>query len=141
MKYHVADGKVMAADMTNGKVFKTLQGEDWKIDVAPAGAKTVGPDLEILEDKITRKALIEDRDEDQWAFKDVEATNGVVHLVDMVIFPPTITRKILGKDDSKSKGDGTSEADVDYAARKKAAVSSAGFGLLLVGLLGVGSAV
>ena len=66
LSYHVLAGKVMAADVKNGNV-KTVQGSD--LAVAKAG------NFVTVEDAVVGTA-------------DVEASNGVVHLIDRVLIPP-----------------------------------------------------
>ncbi len=66
LTYHVIAGKVMAADVKNSKV-KTVQGAT--IEVSKAG------DMVTVENALVTQA-------------DVEATNGVIHVVDTVLLPP-----------------------------------------------------
>ncbi len=67
LTYHVVAGKVMAADVAkfHGKTVKTVQGGELAIDTA-SGVK-VGPATVI-------KA-------------DIEADNGVIHVIDTVLIP------------------------------------------------------
>lgn len=67
LTYHVIAGKVMAADVKTGNV-KSVQGAN--LGVARAG------DFVTVEDALVTKA-------------DVAATNGVVHVIDKVLIPPT----------------------------------------------------
>jgi uncharacterized surface protein with fasciclin (FAS1) repeats len=66
LSYHVLAGKVMAADVKSGNV-KSVQGAD--LAVAKAG------NFVTVEDAVVGTA-------------DVEASNGVVHLIDRVLMPP-----------------------------------------------------
>ena len=66
LTYHVLPGKVMAAEVKNSKV-KTVQGAT--LEVSKAG------DMVTVENALVTQA-------------DVEATNGVVHVVDTVLLPP-----------------------------------------------------
>ena len=66
LTYHVLAGKVMAADVKNGNV-KTVQGAD--VALSKAGSFVT------VEDAVVGTA-------------DVEASNGVVHLIDRVLIPP-----------------------------------------------------
>lgn len=66
LTYHVLPGKVMAAEVKNSKV-KTVQGAT--LEVSKAG------DMVTVENAMVTQA-------------DVEATNGVVHVVDTVLLPP-----------------------------------------------------
>ena len=66
LTFHVVPGRVLAADVKNGKV-KTVQGADLELSKA-GGFVTV-------DDAIVQTA-------------DLIATNGVVHVVDTVLIPP-----------------------------------------------------
>jgi len=65
LTYHVVPGKVMAADVVKLKEAKTVEGQMVKID-SSSGVKINGATV--------IKA-------------DVEASNGVIHVIDSVIFP------------------------------------------------------
>jgi transforming growth factor-beta-induced protein len=65
--YHVVDGKQMAADVVAKESLTTLQGKDAKITV---DGNTV---------KINDATII---------LTDIEASNGVIHVIDTVILPP-----------------------------------------------------
>lgn len=67
LTYHVVPGKVMAADVKNGNA-KTVNGAN--LALSKAG------DFVTVEDGMVQTA-------------DVTATNGVVHVVDSVLIPPT----------------------------------------------------
>ncbi|WP_422004954.1 fasciclin domain-containing protein [Roseivirga pacifica] len=72
LTYHVVSGKVMSGDLSNGQKAKTVQGENvdisiWSGNVKVSGAKVVGAD--------------------------VKASNGVVHVIDKVILPPSMMSK------------------------------------------------
>jgi uncharacterized surface protein with fasciclin (FAS1) repeats len=64
--YHVLDGKVMAADITSGLELETLQG-GW------VAFLFVGEGVQINEANII--------------VTDIEASNGVIHVIDAVILP------------------------------------------------------
>lgn len=68
--YHVVSGKVMAADVVNLKSATTLQGKDIQIKVE--GDKVMINDAQVI-------------------ITDIEAANGVIHVIDSVILPPTKT--------------------------------------------------
>jgi uncharacterized surface protein with fasciclin (FAS1) repeats len=69
LKYHVVEGKVMAADVIrlNGKTVKTLEGSPAPVKVS-LGEVTVG------KAKVTKT--------------NIPCTNGVIHIVDTVLLPP-----------------------------------------------------
>jgi uncharacterized surface protein with fasciclin (FAS1) repeats len=69
--YHVVNGKQRAADLTDGEELLTLQGE--VITVAVSGSTvTLNGTAEVTTPNI-------------------EATNGVIHVIDEVLLPPTLT--------------------------------------------------
>jgi transforming growth factor-beta-induced protein len=70
LQYHVLNGKVMSADVTTGSVPTLLSGSS--IDVVVDG------------NQITLNGL------SNVIGADVDASNGVVHLIDEVLIPPTI---------------------------------------------------
>lgn len=69
LTYHVVAGKVMSGDLSNGQKAATVQGE--KVDVSIKGGKV----------KISGANVIA---------ADVLAKNGVVHVIDKVILPPSM---------------------------------------------------
>ena len=66
--YHVLNGQVMAADVADGLVASTLQGTD--VNFAIDGSKVTINDASIV-------------------LTDIEASNGVIHVIDTVILPPS----------------------------------------------------
>ena len=68
LTYHVVGGKVMSTDLQDGQTAATVQGDEIKVDLSD-GAK--------INDATVVTA-------------DVEATNGVVHIIDKVILPPSL---------------------------------------------------
>lgn len=66
LKHHVVAGKVMAADLSDGQMVETLAGTKLEVNIAN-GVVTVG------DVKVTTA--------------DVEASNGVIHIVEEVIVP------------------------------------------------------
>ena len=68
LKYHVVSGKVMAADVTDGMTAPTLQGAELKFTVKDGNV--------YVNDAMVTQA-------------DVEASNGVIHVIDSVLLPPT----------------------------------------------------
>ena len=65
LTYHVVAGKVMAADVIKLKLAKTVEGEMAKIDTS-SGVKVNGANV---------------------VKADVEASNGVIHVIDSVLLP------------------------------------------------------
>ena len=66
--YHVVPGKVMAADVTDGLTAETLQGAPLTFTVGADGSVKIG-DVNVVA-------------------TDVEASNGVIHVIDAVLMPP-----------------------------------------------------
>ena len=66
--YHVVPGKVMAADVTDGLAAETLQGAPLTFSVGADGAVKIG-DVNVVS-------------------TDVEASNGVIHVIDAILMPP-----------------------------------------------------
>lgn len=70
LEYHVVSGKVMAADVVKLSEATTTQGEDVKITASSGSVK-------INEATVT--------------MPDVEADNGVIHIIDSVLLPGSIS--------------------------------------------------
>jgi transforming growth factor-beta-induced protein len=68
LKCHVVSGKLKAADLREGQILTTVDGNKLNISTMSDGRIMVG-DAHIIT-------------------KDVEASNGIIHIVDMVILPP-----------------------------------------------------
>jgi len=66
LTYHVVAGKVMSTDLTEGMTAATVNGADITITLE-GGAKVNGANI---------------------VAADIEATNGVIHVIDAVILPP-----------------------------------------------------
>ena len=66
LTYHVVAGKVMSADLTEGMTAATVQGSDITITL-DGGAKVNGAVISGV---------------------DIEASNGVIHVIDAVLLPP-----------------------------------------------------
>ena len=69
LKYHVVAGKVMSTDLSNGQKAATVQGE--KVMVSIKGSTVKIDDAKVVA-------------------ADVKAKNGVVHVIDKVILPPSM---------------------------------------------------
>lgn len=67
LTYHVVSGKVMSDDLSDGMSAETVQGSEVSITVSDYGVRV---------------------DEASVTQADVEASNGVVHVIDAVILPP-----------------------------------------------------
>ena len=69
LKYHVVSGKVMSTDLSNGQKAATVQGEKVGVSIKNGTVKI---------------------DDAQVVMADVQAKNGVVHVIDKVILPPSM---------------------------------------------------
>merc|ERR1712125_22374 len=69
LTYHVADGSVVSADLSDGQEVPTLEGSTVAIDVSDSGVNVNGANVVIA---------------------DVPAANGVIHAIDGVLVPPSI---------------------------------------------------
>ncbi|MCC7433952.1 MAG: fasciclin domain-containing protein [Methanoregulaceae archaeon] len=76
LTYHVIAGNVMSTDLKNGLKAKTVQGENLMVTIK---GKTV---------KFNKSGLVA---------ADVKATNGVIHVIDTVLLPPSIEKALAGK--------------------------------------------
>jgi uncharacterized surface protein with fasciclin (FAS1) repeats len=68
LTYHVVAGKVKASDVVKLKSAKTVQGQEVKISTSEDMVKINGA---------------------QVVMTDIEASNGVIHVIDQVILPPS----------------------------------------------------
>jgi transforming growth factor-beta-induced protein len=73
LTYHVLSGEVMSSDLEPTQTVATVQGEEVTITVDDAGARI--NDAEIVQ-------------------TDIEASNGVIHVIDAVILPPTVAEAL-----------------------------------------------
>ncbi|MEO0555639.1 MAG: fasciclin domain-containing protein [Bacteroidota bacterium] len=69
LKYHVVSGKIMSTDLSNGQKATTVQGEKIKVAIKSGGVKIENANV---------------------VAADVKAKNGVVHVIDAVILPPSM---------------------------------------------------
>ncbi len=68
LTYHVVEGEVMAADLSNNMMAKTMNGAELKVMLD--GSKVMINEANVV-------------------MPNVDATNGVVHVIDKVMLPPT----------------------------------------------------
>jgi len=74
LEYHVASGKVLSTDLSNGEEIPTLQGENVTVTITSTTNET---SVKIDNATVTTA--------------NVEASNGVVHIIDQVMIPPGFT--------------------------------------------------
>lgn len=75
LRYHVVDGTVLVADLSDGDEVETLADDDATFTVNANGDVTITDGSDDTEDATITEA-------------DVEASNGVIHVVDAVLLPP-----------------------------------------------------
>jgi len=75
LKYHVVDGEIMSSGITDGAKVETLNQEDITASVGEDGSITLNADATVVK-------------------KDIDASNGVVHVVDQVLLPQSATSNI-----------------------------------------------
>lgn len=66
LTYHVVSGKIMSSDLTDGMIAATVQGQEIKFSIDDQGVKV--NDAMVIQ-------------------PDIEASNGVIHVIDTVILP------------------------------------------------------
>lgn len=71
LTYHVVAGKVMSSDLSNGQIVKTVQGNNLTVEIMDGKV--------MLVDATGAKAEV--------VTADVEASNGVVHIINSVVLP------------------------------------------------------
>ena len=79
LTYHVASGKVVSSALSNGQQIPTVQGENVGISIT-----TSTPGI------FDAPAIVKINDNAIVLVPDVEATNGVIHVIDAVLVPPTL---------------------------------------------------
>ncbi|MCB0077975.1 MAG: fasciclin domain-containing protein [Anaerolineales bacterium] len=92
LKYHVVAGEFMAADVVglDGQSVETLQGESVAI--------SIDGDTVMVNDATVVTA-------------DVAASNGVIHVIDKVLLPPSIVEAMAGDDDGEAEGEAEAETE------------------------------
>jgi uncharacterized surface protein with fasciclin (FAS1) repeats len=85
LKYHVLGSRVMSNGLTDGQMATTLLGEDVKITLeANAYYPEIDPDLGAVEEK---SIFI---NESRVFTRDVNCSNGIIHVIDAVLQPKTV---------------------------------------------------
>merc|ERR1712166_1408560 len=124
LTYHVVDGQVLSTDLTDGMMAPTLQGEDVTINTT---------DGVVINDSATVITA------------DIMTSNGVIHVVDAVLVPPSIDVAAFlatcGDDtdtstdtDTDTDTDGEMDSDMDMDMDKDEESSSASLYGSIVGL-------
>jgi len=76
LTYHVIAGKVLSTDLKNGLKAKTVQGEEVTVMIK-------GKTVTFNKSKVSAA--------------DIMASNGVIHVIDTVLVPPTILKALSAK--------------------------------------------
>lgn len=71
LTYHVVAGQVLSADLSNGQKAKTVEGEDVHVRIH-------GKHVRINKSNVTTA--------------DIRAKNGVIHVIDTVLIPPSLAK-------------------------------------------------
>lgn len=72
LTYHVVGAQALSSDLSDGQTIETLQGEEVSVTINEDGVQINGANV---------------------ATADLEGTNGVVHIIDAVILPPSFTEE------------------------------------------------
>lgn len=80
LKYHAVSGEVMSTDLSDGQEVETLQGEKFTVNI---GDKVAIQGGDILPPGVVVAA-------------NIKAKNGVIHVIDQVLIPPTISAALKG---------------------------------------------
>jgi transforming growth factor-beta-induced protein len=80
LSYHIANSQYLADALTNNLEISTVQGEKIKVVTTSTGEKTLDTGA-TSDSKVTTS--------------NIKATNGVIHIVDVVLVPPTIGALIV----------------------------------------------
>ncbi len=111
LQYHVVGAKAMSGDLSDGDTFTTLEGSDIEV--------TINNDGVFINDA-------------KVVFADYEAPNGVVHVIDAVITPPTSSRAVLYEYEGINvyPNPATERFNVSFELRKSTGVSVGVYDLL-----------
>lgn len=96
--YHVVSGEVMSTDLSDGMAATTLQGEDLMIDLSDG--------VKINESMVTSA--------------DLEATNGVIHVIDTVLVPEAFKLEVEAEMDIVDIALGNEDFSILVAALQEA---------------------
>jgi transforming growth factor-beta-induced protein len=69
LTYHVAAGKVMSTDLSDGMMIETVNGESLEVTIKDDGTVMIGDATVVT--------------------ADIETSNGVIHVIDTVLVPPS----------------------------------------------------
>ena len=95
LTYHVVPGKVMAADVAGLTSAPTVEGEELQIDTSNG--------VMINQARVVKA--------------DIEASNGVIHVIDAVLMPTMTSDRGINDGDAKLAEAGSAESDGGYMGR------------------------
>uniref|UniRef100_A0A7S1P7J5 FAS1 domain-containing protein n=2 Tax=Vitrella brassicaformis TaxID=1169539 RepID=A0A7S1P7J5_9ALVE len=101
LTYHVVSGAVKASDLEDGQDVETVQGEDVQVTVRDDEGKSKHPRRTIMVNQATV------------VLEDVMASNGVVHVIDAVLLPPSGVDTDDDTDDDTTDDDTTDDDTMD----------------------------
>ncbi|MFD2532797.1 fasciclin domain-containing protein [Gracilimonas halophila] len=84
LTYHVVGAEVMSGDLEDGMQAETVQGSEITIDISYGNVMV---------------------DNAKVAMADIDASNGVVHVIDTVILPPSIKEALAAAEKAKNDKD------------------------------------
>jgi uncharacterized surface protein with fasciclin (FAS1) repeats len=84
LTYHVIGAEVMSGDLKDGMKAETVEGSDVTIDISNGNVMV---------------------DNAKVTMADINASNGVVHVIDTVILPPSIKEALAASEKEKSDKD------------------------------------
>ncbi|MEX0723206.1 MAG: fasciclin domain-containing protein [Gracilimonas sp.] len=84
LTYHVVAGNVMSGDLEDGMKAKTVEGSEATIDISYGNVMVDGAKV---------------------VMADIKASNGVVHVIDAIILPPSIKEALAAAEEEKSDKD------------------------------------
>jgi uncharacterized surface protein with fasciclin (FAS1) repeats len=116
LTYHVVSGEVLSTDLTDGMMAPTLQGEDVTINTT---------DGVVINDSATVVTA------------DVMTTNGVIHIIDAVLVPPSIDVAAFMESCTDTDTDTDMGMDMETATETDASEDSSSpslYGSAIVGL-------
>jgi uncharacterized surface protein with fasciclin (FAS1) repeats len=119
--YHVVPGKVMSTDLSDGLEAATVQGEPVTFTIADGGAMVNDANI---------------------VAADIETSNGVIHVIDTVILPPSVVAAAEEAAAAEATPEAMSEATAEAAAPAAdivdTAVSAGNFGTLVAAVQAAG---
>jgi uncharacterized surface protein with fasciclin (FAS1) repeats len=119
--YHVVPGKVMSTDLSDGLEAATVQGEPVTFTIADGGAMVNDANI---------------------VAADIETSNGVIHVIDTVILPPSVVAAAEEAAAAEATPEAMSEATAEAAAPAAdivdTAVAAGNFGTLVAAVQAAG---